>query len=32
LSIVEEKKEDAIAERNSIMGSGWLEAQVDFIY
>lgn len=32
LGLVEEKREDAIAERSSIMGSGWLEAQVDLIY
>ena len=32
INIVEEKKEDAIAERNNVMNSGWLEAQLDLFY
>ena len=31
LEIVEEKKEDAVAERNAVMGSGWLEAQYELL-
>lgn len=32
LTLVEEKKDDALAERSSAMSSGWLEAQVDLVY
>lgn len=32
LTLVEEKKDDALAERASAMSSGWLEAQIDLIY
>lgn len=32
LTLVEEKKDDALAERSSVMSSGWLEAQIDLIY
>jgi hypothetical protein len=31
LAIIEEKKEDATAERVAIMSSGWLESQLDII-
>ena len=31
LEIVEEKKDDAIAERTAVMGSGWLEAQYELL-
>lgn len=31
LEIVDQKKEDAITERNGIISSGWLEAQFDII-
>jgi hypothetical protein len=29
--VVEEKKEDALSERNNVINSGWLEAQLDII-
>lgn len=31
LTIIEQKKEDATAERVAIMSSGWLESQLDII-
>lgn len=31
LTIIEQKKEDAIAERNGVMTSGWLESQMEII-
>ena len=31
LDVVDEKKEDAVTERNGIMNSGWLEAQLEII-
>lgn len=32
LSIIDEKKEDAIGERNNVINSGWLESQLDILY
>ena len=31
LDVVDEKKEDAVGERNGVMNSGWLEAQFQII-
>ena len=31
LEIVDDKKEDAVAERTAVMGSGWLEAQYELL-
>ena len=31
LDVVDQKKEDAVGERNGVMNSGWLEAQFQII-
>ena len=31
LDVVDQKKEDAVSERNGVMNSGWLEAQFQII-